>query len=243
MPEISDAELRTFARYQNLGTPEEVTKKIGDLETDNKSQRDQIRELKKNQPGAEQVIVPKQDADLLEKYRGLGEPKDLTAKLEAGETAAQQLAVRNRRDAAMDFIRAAGLAEETVDTLISLPALSSATFEVKKEKVTDDRGRETETTLPFIVLTDDDGKEQRFAYDKAQETFPALRGLKSAAPEKPGQQTTPRFVQQSPGDKGGSSETVFDRIRREKAEEQEAARKKAQDTKSVDERLGFVRPL
>jgi len=242
MPEISDAELRMFARYQNIGTPEEISKKISDLEKDNATQREEIRGFKDAQPGADQVIVSKEDADLLPKYKDLGTPKDLKAKIDAGETAQKDLALRTRKDAALSFAKAAGLAEETVDTLISLPDLSSASFEVKAGKVKNASGKEVETTSPVLVITDDKGNQERLDFTKAQERFPALKGLKTVQPDTRTGTPRPQFVQQSPGDKGGSSESIFERIRREKAEEQEKAATRLKETKSVDERLGFVRP-
>lgn len=242
MPEISDAELRLFARYQNIGTPEEITKKFRDLETDNKNQRDEIRDLKEKMPGEDQVIVSKKDADLLPKYTALGEPKDLKAKLEAGEEAEKNFAIRARRDAALDYVRAAGLAEETVDTLISLPDLADVAFEVKTGKVKDAKGQEVDGKLPYLVITDDKGAKENIDFGKAQERFPALKGLKTAEPVKGSQQRpTPNFVQQSPGDKGGASETLYDRIRRERKEHQEKEAARLKDAKSVDERLGRVR--
>ncbi|MGW8179482.1 MAG: hypothetical protein ACWGQW_12095, partial [bacterium] len=144
MPEITEAQMLEFGKYQSLGTFDAVARKIAALETDNRDQREEIRGLKEKLPGEDQVVVSKEDADLLPKYKDLGEPKDLKAKLEAGTTATTDLAKRVRRDAALAYVGAAGLAEETVDTLIALPDMTSAVFEVESKKVQNDKGQEVE---------------------------------------------------------------------------------------------------
>ena len=63
MPEISDSDFRQFVAYQNLGTPQDIAKKVGELESDNKTQRDEIRDLKAKLPKETEAVLPKEKAE------------------------------------------------------------------------------------------------------------------------------------------------------------------------------------
>jgi hypothetical protein len=217
MPEISDAELRDFARYQNLGTPAEVSKKINDLEVDNRKYRKEVvPALEAKLPKEDEVVLKKSEADLLPKYTKLGEPTEVQALIEKGAKAQEELTQMQRRGSASAFAKVAGLAEETVDTLIAIPALQNAVFSIKKK---DDEEK------PYIRLDDKD-----LSFEEAQEQIPALKGLRPAE--------TPRhsFLKQS-GETGKPGGTVFDRIRANREAELKSAAEKPK-TLSVEERLG-----
>jgi hypothetical protein len=217
MPEITDSELRMFVRYQNMGTPEEIQRKINDLVNDNGSQRDMIRGLQEKIPAEGHVVLPKEEADMLPKYKELGEPKDLKAQITKGDEAVTRLSQIERKLAATSFAKAVNLAEESIDTLLAIPALENAVFEVKKAKDGDK-----------AVITLDN---KSFTFDEAKEEIPALKGLRSAEPGKPG---SVRYLQQGAAEEGGSPDaSVYEKIRAEKKKEQESRPK----VKTLEERL------
>lgn len=238
MPEISDAELRQYVHYQNLGTPAEVQKKIDSLETDNKSQRDEIRRLKEAQVQDGHIVVPEDDAKLLAEYKELGKPKEIKDKIAAGEEAQGKLTLLSRKDAARNFVKVAGLAEDAIETLVAIPALAGAELEVREVKAKDSDEKEL---VPYIKLPNED-KAMTFA--EAQEKVPALKGLRPAEPA--GKDTGGpgvKFINQGEPNTGGKpGETIYDKIRREAKEREEARQEqlKARPEKSVEERLGMV---
>jgi hypothetical protein len=236
MPEISDAELRMFVRYQNFGTPDEVQKKIGDLEKDNGTQREEIRLFKEKLPKDNEVVLPKAKADLLPKYEKLGKPEEIEKQLTEGVQAKEDLTITKQKESALKFVRASGLSEDSVETLIAIPALKDAKFEVRKGKVRDRNGIEKDGDVGYITLAGDNQKAMTIT--DAREQVPALKGLATA-----GTQSTERkgteFVQQG-GGTGTEGGTVYDRIRQQKAA------KPAEDTtkqtvKPIQERLGMTR--
>lgn len=132
MPEITDAELRVLARYQNMGTPEEVTKKISDLEGDNHKQREELRQARES---AVQVpdggrVIGKEDAERLDALTALGTPDEVQAKLKAADESAGELATLKRRAAVRAAAEAAGYRPEVLE---NLPQSAGWTFEVKQE--------------------------------------------------------------------------------------------------------------
>lgn len=233
MPEITDAELRQFTRYQSFGTPDEIQKKINDLEKDNHSQRDKLRAHEEKLPKDGQIVVAQSDADELAKFRELGKPEELKTVIETGGKAVKELADLKQHGAAADFVKAAGLADETVATLVAIPDLKDATFEVRKVKVKDDKGQEVEKDVAYVKLAGENQKAMTF--EDAQKQVPALKGLRLATPteEKPGQ----NFVPQGGGENKSKPGTVYDKIRKDREEA-----KKPQEVKpgsSVEDRLGM----
>jgi hypothetical protein len=215
MPDISDAEYRTFVRYQNLGAPEEVEKKIRDLEKDNRTQRRTISTLETKIPKDGEIVLPKAEADLLPKYKELGDAEKLAAELKEGREARTELATTIRSTAAEKFAGAAGLASETVGVLLAIPALQEAKFEIRKDK-------------PFIVQKDGTA----LSFEDAKEKIPELKGLRPATNEV-------GFIKQG-GDRSGGAGSIYDKIRNQRKQEQEAA-VKAPAVKSLEERLGIAR--
>lgn len=239
MPEITDAELREFVAYQSIGTVTDVRKKLGDFEKDNKDQRDEIRTLKGLVPKETEVVVPKSDADRLEKYKALGKPEEIEGKLTEGADAAKNLLLVSRKTAAAAFVQAAGLAPETVDTLIAIPDLAKATFSVVDGKVKDAKGLDVDAKLPQLVLPVGEGDAtETLDYAKALERFPALKGLRVA------DATTPKpsvnFVPQGPGDKNSGPTDVYSRIRTEAEKKAEAAKVTSTAAKPLEARLGMT---
>lgn len=234
MPDITDSELRQFVRYQGFGTPDEVQKKISELEKDNKESRDKVKNLTEKLPKDDQVVVAKEDAELLPKFKELGKPDDLKAKIDEGEKAKTKLADVERKTSASQFAKVAGLADEAVDTLIAIPALEGATLEVKKSKVKNDKGVEVEQEVGYITLAGENQKALSFT--EAQEQVPALKGLRTASPTE--DKSEPRkFVQQN-GNVNVEAKNVYDKIRAEKEEKFKAQEKTK--VRSLEDRLGMA---
>lgn len=230
MPEISEAEYRQYLSYQRLGTPQEIEQKRENLERDNKQQRDEIRDMRDKQPKEGQILVTQADVDELAKYKELGTPEDLTERLERAETAERELSTVRVRTAAQTFAQAAGLAPEAVDTLIAIPALQGAKFEVREAK--NDEGKETQ--VAYITL---DGENQKaMKYEDAIERIPALKGLRTATEESPrGTDFVPRG---STGNDKGGQDSVYDRIRKDAEARKKASTSHDDVAAKARERLG-----
>jgi hypothetical protein len=215
MPEISDAEYRQYLSYQQLGTPTEVSRKVSDLETDNKKQRDEIRVLKENAPEDGQMLVSKGDVEELTKYRELGKLDELKTGIEVGQKAAVELAAKEVREAAVQFAATAGLAPEAVDTLTAIPALKSAKFEVRSVK--NDKG--DDVNVAYVTLEGENQKAMK--YEDAVERVPSLKGLRTATKEddKSGTKFGP---QGGPGGEKGGQENVYAKIRKDAEDRKKA---------------------
>lgn len=216
MPEMPQSEIDALGGFRFLasrygGTPQSIEKKITDLEEDNRTQRGEINTLKEKLPKDGFVVVPKTQIDTLAEYEALGKPSEVKAKLEQGDQAAANLIEIQRREHAAKFVKAAGLADEAVDTLVAIPALKNAKFEVRKGKVKNDKGVEVDGEVAYVTL-EGEGKSA-MSYDKAIEAVPALKGLARA--------TTPpsegaRFVPQGGESTAGTEKksTADDHIKR-----------------------------
>jgi hypothetical protein len=159
MPEISDADYRSFVRYQMAGTPDEVEKKIRDLERDNVKQRDEIRVLKEATPKEGTVIVPKEKAEALTEYEKLGTPVELKARVEKVSTLEEEVAKRDRESSRDAAAKALGIEGKDLASFAGADALKFATREVEAD------GKKV--TVAFV--TDAEGKEHPLAeYGKKQ---------------------------------------------------------------------------
>jgi hypothetical protein len=216
MPEITEAQLREYQRYQQFGTPDEVDgrlKKHDKLVTENGGYRDEIRDLKAKVPAEGAVILTGDDAVAWPKYQALGKVEELEALPGKVKELEQTVAERTRRDAITAAVRAAGWPDETVATLLDLRSLDGAAFELKKEKVKGKDNKETEVDVPYVTLTGEGQKAQKLA-DFAAST-PTLKGLKTetAAEGAPGKQWRPQPV----GDPAPEAPTVDQIAERKRA--------------------------
>lgn len=183
MPEITDAELRTFVAYQQLGSPQEITKKIGDLEKDNHRYRQEEKPaLEARLPKEGEVVVPKEKAAALESYEKLGKPEDLQKTVTEVEELRTKDAARTREDAFRGAAKAMGWPEETVATLLDMRSLDGAKIELKKEKGKDAKGAEVEMDVPYVTLAGDGAQPQKFSEFAAN--TPQLKGLKVEAADR-----------------------------------------------------------
>lgn len=174
MPEISDSDFRTLIAYQQLGTPQEISKKITDLEKDNHKYRQEEKPaLEAKLPKAGEVVVPKETAEALAKYEALGKPEDLTTVVAERDQLRDKDAQRTREDAWRGAVRAMGWPEETVSTLLDMRSLDGAAVEVKREK--NDKGQDVE--VPYVTLAGEGQKAQTLVAFAS--SAPQLRGLKT----------------------------------------------------------------
>ena len=214
MPEISESDYRQFVAYQQLGTPQEITKKVGDLENDNKAQRDQIRELKEKVPKDGEVAVPKEKAEALAAYEELGKPEDLKAKVEKVPQLEGEIAKRDREGARAEAAKALGIEGSG---LAPFAGSDTLTYEVREEEVEANGKKEKR---PVAYVKDAEGKEYRLAeYGKAT-WGRGFEALITAEPPKTGTRYTPQTGREDPRPK--SDDPVQAKIDRMK--EQAAAR-------------------
>jgi hypothetical protein len=172
MPEVSDSDFRALVAYQGLGTVQEISKKITDLEKDNKAQRDEITGLKTKLPKENEVVVPKERAETLEKFEALGKPEELQAVVTERDQLRTKDQQRTREDAFRGAVRTVGWPEDTVATLLDMRSLEGAKIEVRKAK----NGRGEEEDTAFVTLAGENQKEQLLTEFAA--ATPQLKGLK-----------------------------------------------------------------
>jgi hypothetical protein len=246
MPDIAQSEVDALGGFKLIaqrfgGTPQSILDKLEKMEDDNRKQRDEIRDLKASQPKEGQVVVAKTDAEELEQYRALGKPGELKTKLETGEKAGTELAQVQLRTSAEKFANVVGLAPEAVDTLIAIPALQGAKFEVRKGKVKNKAGQEVDGEVGYITLPGDNQRATTFA--DSLEAVPALKGLARATTSGTSGESGRDWTAQGGGTegKGGS---IYDQIRAEKQAAQQGHAPAATSATtpaplSVEQKLGM----
>lgn len=238
MPKITEGELQELVLYRTLGTHAVVTKKVNDLEKDNAKQRGEIRDLKAVAPKEGEVLLSKEDGVEFKAFKELGKAADVKTRLETGSAAEQKVEGLTVRAAALEYVKAAGLAESAVETIVALPDLKGAKFEVRKEKGKNDKGEEGDVSVPYLTLAGDGEKPMSFA--DLQEKVPALKGLR---PAKDGETTDTtkgqEFIKQGTEEGGKGKSSIYDRIRKDAADKKEAATKKTEG-RSVQDRMGMT---
>lgn len=249
MPDIAQSEIDQLGGFKLIagqygGTAQGIQNKIRELEDDNRDLRQKNKALVDAQPKDGQVIISKEDQDELVAFRALGKPADVKKLLGEGETAAKELSTVKLRESAAKFAKAAGLHEETVDTLIAIPQLANATFETKKGKVKNKANLEVDGEIAYITLAGNG--EKPMTLQELQEKVPAVKGLRMAEAGTQQTQGGQSFVPQGGGTGGDTkSGNVFERIRNEHAA-RNAPSQPANNTpaapqpKSIEERLGMV---
>lgn len=222
MPDIAQSEVDALGGFKLIaqrfgGSPQGILDKIEKLEGDNRTQREEIRDLKTKLPADGSVVVEKAKADALAEYEALGSPAELKKKLESGTTAAVELAQVQLRTSATAFAKVAGLAPEAVDTLVAIPALQGAKFEVRKGKVKNKAGQDVDGEIGYITLAGDNQKASTLT--DMLETVPALKGLaRSSASGTPGESGR-EWTEQGGGAESRAG-SIFDQIREEAQKKQ-----------------------
>ena len=245
MPDISDAEYRSYVEYQGLGTPTEIRRKRSDLENDNRDQREEIRTIKTQVPEEGQVLLSKEDGVNFTAYKELGEPATVKTRLDEGDAARTEMSNASLRTEVTAFAGQAGLANEAIDVLVSLPALKGAKYELRTKTSKNDAGAETKVITPYVTLAGEG--EKAMSFEDAQEKVPALKGLRVADEEKTVEEdgTPTSYLQQGSVGKKKSTSTgkaaVYEKIRTDAAAEAKVVEtKKEGAARSVEERMGMV---
>lgn len=179
------------------------------LFNDNKELRDQLRDLKAKLPKEGTVVLSQDEAAELAAYRAYGKPDELKQRLDEGESA-KQIAAQAARE--KTIAKAAGVLGLQNNALLQT-LLNSVELEVAGDNEN-----------PSVIVKDGE-KQVPFAdYAKSRPDFeaalPALQA--QAAPARGGS-----FVKQ--GVNGSNPTSVFDRIRHEVKEKQEAQKPEARD--------------
>src|SRR5699024_10287888 len=115
---------------QGIGTPQEIAKKIGDLEADNhKYRREEKPALEAKLPKDGEVVVPKAKADALASYEALGDPDEVKGKLEKLPTLEADLAKRDRETAREEAAKTLGIEGKDLSPFAGADEL---TFELRE---------------------------------------------------------------------------------------------------------------
>lgn len=225
-----------LGRYRGIGTPEAVGKKIGDLEKDNRKQREEINTLKQAAPEEGQLMISEQDGKDFKSYQELGKPAEVKTRLETGSKATDDLQTRLLTESASAFAKAAGLADVAVGTLIAIPDLKGAVFEVRKKK----NDKDEEVSTPYLTLAGDG--QAAMSFEDAKEKVPSLNGLRMTSPDEGDK--SPKGTNFVPGGGGGGGgggkDDVYAKIRAE-AESKNKAAEKQPGFVPVTDRLGMTK--
>ncbi|HEU0299928.1 MAG TPA: hypothetical protein VFR37_10745 [Longimicrobium sp.] len=152
MPEMSETHILLLGRYQNLGTPEEITRKQADLEKDNQKQRQEIDGLKqKVAPEGAVVLTDDADKKRWEKFKGLPEDFDPEAVVRERDDLKVKDETRTRTDAARAAAKAAWGNEAAATLLLRLDGFKDGTYEVRKEKKDDGKGGKVDTEVAYFT--------------------------------------------------------------------------------------------
>lgn len=245
--EITEAEDREYRRYKELGTPSDLADKVkknAELEADNKTLRDERRELRGKVPKDGAVVLEGDDAKRWEAFQALqkspeelaagavlsgDEKKEWEAFKASGVKAADvpnivkerddlqaKDAQRTHRDTLTKVAKSMGWADEAAATMADMRSLDGATFEFKKEKSKDANGAEVEKEEPYVTVSG--GQPVKFSEFAAQTD--ALKGIRTSAAEEKKDDRT--WVSQATG---GSQNAGYDAAKegREMAEKQKAS--------------------
>ena len=220
MPDVPQSELDQLGGYRTAlsgygNTPSQLLQYIQKQENELRTitaERDNLLGLK---PKDTQVVVEKTDADELAAYREINpKPAELKKIVAAGKDAAEKLEIAETRIAAAAFARVAGIHEDAVDTLVAIPQLKGAKFEVRKGKVKNKHGKEVDGEVGYLTLAGE--KEKEMTVDEAREKVTALKGLRTADPASSkvtDRVQPPNFAVQSGGSDKSGEEDVYTRIR------------------------------
>jgi hypothetical protein len=191
MPEITEAQLREYQRYQQFGTPDEVDGKAKKLETvlgENKGYRLEIKALKEEAPPEGAVVLTGDDAAKWTKVKDV-DVDDLTAKAAKTAELETEIAKRDKGESRRKAAEAEGYDVSVLESIAGADAL-----EYEAGEVADPRDAARKVPAGFVVV---DGKKVRLS-DYAKEKFPrrivealaatggkASGGGHTATPERP----------------------------------------------------------
>lgn len=221
MPEITDAQLREYGQYSALGTPEDVGKKLKDLEAvkseaaeRRKAAKDleaKVAALESKVPEGATVLTGDEAKAFDAAKAAHGGVAELVKKAERAETAEQEIAKRDRQDGYRKAARTEGWDEDAAlgffndsETFKALP------FEIRQEQreVKGKNGATVKETVPVGYLTVD-GKAVSVATWQAEHAKHWTPGL-SAAGTTLGTATGREFIEQRGRSDPGTKKTDED---------------------------------
>lgn len=181
--ELSPSEERAFARYETLGTPEELQKALSEnekLKTENADRRQANKTLTEQVaalqvPEGGKVLTP-DEVKAWELYNALGTPEEQAKRAEDFKALEAKDAERTRLDSMKAAVSAEKLPEGAAELLADSKRADGATYSVAKEKVRDASGKEVESEVGYITLAGEGQKPMRLA-DFAKANLPALLSL------------------------------------------------------------------
>lgn len=215
--ELSPAEERTLARYEALGTPEELQKLAADnekLKKENAERREANRALTEERDGLKAkvpdgaVVLTGDEAKAYETLTASGVAlTDVPKVAEERDALRTQKAKRDRRDELMQGAPAEGWGEHAADVLLDTVGFDAVT-DIELRDVDGPNGRDgkpTKVKAPFLTV---DGKQVR-ASEWVKEHKPHLAGALAVQGSTSGNGTgdSSRAVPEQRGG-GGSTPTV-----------------------------------
>jgi hypothetical protein len=205
MPEITDAQMAEYRAYQSVGgTPDQLTKKVGDLEKDNQKQRDEIRGLRDDKKALEAklpadgaVVLTGDDAAAWPRYAKLGKPDELEGAVTERDTLKKDAAARAWEDRVKAAAEAEGWGGKPGILKLALRGLEDHVLEVRDEK-----GDKGEAKVAYIKEPGE-GKSARklrdFLKDREPEVLEALGAAAGQQQRRTGTDGLP-FVPQRTGE-------------------------------------------
>lgn len=236
-------DLMRLAAYDALGydSPTAITKKLGEMERDNQTQREEIRDLKGKVPKDGSTVLTGEDAKRWDAFQKLGRTAEEIAadakklerwealNLKPEEVATVQRerdelktkdAARTRRDAIAAAVEAMGWPKDTAATLGDLKSLDGATFEVKTEKGKNAKGEDADLPVAYVTIA---GQQPVKLSEFATKTE-SLKGLRtSAGTEHQEDRSYPE--QNTGGGSGGAYDPVAEGKRRGEMQGTDKARR------------------
>lgn len=217
---ISDREYGELAQYRNLGSVSEVQSKINKLERDNAKQRDEIRdrdEKLKLLPAEGAVVLVGDDAKAWPEYQALGKPAEVKAKLAEGDALKVKDEARTKSDAQKAAAEAAGF---DADVLAGLRGAEALTYEVRTEKVLNEKGERVDAKVAYATPAGEGAKAARLDDEFVKATWgerfvPVLKKQDSSAP--PLRTAETRWIPQSEGDRRSTTTTTDQEVRAAKS--------------------------
>lgn len=184
MPEMADRDFTELHAFRAIAaSPDEVRRKIAELEKDNHKQRGEIDGLKekvKAVPADGSVVLSKEDGEAHAAFVALNlKPADIAALVTERDTLKVDKSKRERRDALVAGREAEGWNEQAADVLLNtvgFDALEITVEDVDVERVVAGVKKTEKAKAPFVTV---DGKKVR-ASEWVKEHLPHLPPVLSA---------------------------------------------------------------
>lgn len=167
--EISAAEERSLARYEAIGTPEEIAKQLDALKKENADRREKNKiletenaELKGKAPEGSKILTA-DEAKEWDDFKALGlKPKQVKEAVAERDTLKNDKAKRDKRDSLAKGAESEGWGEHAADLLMDLSGFDGVTVELKDlESEVMVNGRKETKTVKVPYFTEEGQAPQR----------------------------------------------------------------------------------